>query len=437
MFVEFGNLSVTHNVSTLLEYQEQLNRLERTILLRNTPNNRPVKDEKLSVIVLFYAVLEHIEDVNEEQQSMTVHGFQYLLWNDEYLYWNPGDYSGVSRMSVHSWRIWKPDLVLYNAADQLDLSTRMNFQQHAWVESTGRVEYFPMFRHHVTCNFDFSDYPYDVQECPIVLGSWSHSLKELDIRSLLTKPILNLLWDQDKVVVSGWEVLDVHLNITYWNVLTNTQMSTVPSVDLHYFCYPLVNIWIRLKRYSPLFFIGVLMPTVVTSLVTLCSFWAESTHQAVFLLSFNLLLQAVLAEDLLLQLPPTTSSVPRIVKYYAFNLIATAVATVIVVLTAKNVSCQEKSEGYKLFFLWLRNRRMRTGRSDPVRFNNGQAGVNDSNVEGTSTNIELSVPATDNSQTSLNARKSLRHIPFAQIIKQLSFVILTFMYFIFMLMYLH
>ncbi|CDW57242.1 Acetylcholine receptor-like protein cup-4 [Trichuris trichiura] len=309
---------VDYNTSALLEYQEQLNRLERSILLRSTPNNRPVKDEKLSVIVLFYAVLEHIENVNEEQQSMTVHGFHYLLWHDDYLYWNPADYSGVSRMSVHSWRIWKPDLVLYNAADQLDLPTRMNFQQHAWVESTGRVEYFPMFRHHVTCNFDFSDYPYDIQECPIVLGSWSHSLKELDIRSLLTKPILNLLWDQDKVIVSGWEVLDVHLNITYWNVLTNTQMSTVPSADLHYFSYPLVNIWIRLKRYSPLFFIGVLIPTVVTSLITLCSFWAESTHQAVFLLSFNLLLQAVLAEDLLLQLPPTTSSVPSIGKLQTF-----------------------------------------------------------------------------------------------------------------------
>ncbi|OUC44712.1 hypothetical protein D917_08869, partial [Trichinella nativa] len=94
---------------------------------------------------------------------MTVHGFQYLLWNDEYLSWNPEQFNGVSRLLMHSWHIWKPDLILYNAyvsfifhskfnllfeihiflrAGQADDSIRYTFYQHSWVESNGRVETF-------------------------------------------------------------------------------------------------------------------------------------------------------------------------------------------------------------------------------------------------------------------------------------------------------
>ncbi|KRY78854.1 Acetylcholine receptor-like protein cup-4, partial [Trichinella pseudospiralis] len=318
--------SMNANITELLPYQEILNGLERSLLETYNHHHRPVKDENQGLIVLFFAVIQHIEEVNEEHQTMTVHGFQYLLWNDEYLSWNPEQFNGVNRLLMHSWHIWKPDLILYNAAGHADDSIRYTFYQHSWVESNGRVEHFPMFRYKASCKFDFTDYPYDVQSCPVILGSWNYNLKELDVRPLDRKPMLNLFWEDEKVIVSGWKVIDVHMNVSFWNAMTDQERSQWPPEEEHALHFPLIYIWIKMERYAPHFTISVLLPTLITSFITVVTFCMASFNKAVVLLAFNLLLQTVLAEDMLSQLPSSTASIPRIVKYFAFNLTATVLA---------------------------------------------------------------------------------------------------------------
>ncbi|KRX40759.1 Acetylcholine receptor-like protein cup-4 [Trichinella murrelli] len=331
-------LITNENITDLLPYQEILNGLERSLLETYNHHHRPVKDENQGLIVLFFAVIQHIEEVNEEHQTMTVHGFQYLLWNDEYLSWNPEQFNGVSRLLMHSWHIWKPDLILYNAAGQADDSIRYTFYQHSWVESNGRVEHFPMFRYKASCKFDFTDYPYDVQSCPVILGSWNYNLKELDIRPLDRKPMLNLFWEDEKVIVSGWKVIDVHMNVSFWNAMTDQERSQWPPEEEHALHFPLIYIWIKMERYAPHFTISVLLPALVTSFITVVTFCMASFNKAVVLLAFNLLLQTVLAEDMLFQLPSSSASIPRIVKYFAFNLTATvfAMMSLVVIETVRH-----------------------------------------------------------------------------------------------------
>lgn len=47
--------------------------------------------------------------------------------------------------------------------------------------STGRVVWVPPTRFQVGCGTDLRQWPYDVQVCHIVLGSWSHDGNMLDI----------------------------------------------------------------------------------------------------------------------------------------------------------------------------------------------------------------------------------------------------------------
>ncbi|ETN77943.1 hypothetical protein NECAME_10674 [Necator americanus] len=88
--------------------------------------------------------ISHVEKVDEHEQTMLVHGHLWATWFDEYLVWDPKDYNSTSKINVDSWRIWQPALALYN-------------------------------------RFDFSSWPYDEQECPIVIADWVYDLSRVNL----------------------------------------------------------------------------------------------------------------------------------------------------------------------------------------------------------------------------------------------------------------
>ncbi|KHJ93011.1 hypothetical protein OESDEN_07087 [Oesophagostomum dentatum] len=74
------------------------------------------------------------------------------------------------------------------------------------------------------------------------------------------------------------------------------------------------------------------MPTIITCLLTLCSFWIDTPSMAISLLIFNVLLQGLFGWDLIRELPPGSGSIPKIVSLYGFNLSMTTIAFMINVL---------------------------------------------------------------------------------------------------------
>ncbi|KIH68230.1 hypothetical protein ANCDUO_01437 [Ancylostoma duodenale] len=140
--------------------------------------------------------ISHVEKVDEHEQTMLVHGHLWATWFDEYLVWNPKEYNDTSKINIDSWRIWQPALALYNRCWQLYsfcvkrgkcCSARGNswhLYMHglpAMIGSSGRVWASGSFSFHVTCRFDFSAWPYDEQECPIVIADWVYDLSRVNL----------------------------------------------------------------------------------------------------------------------------------------------------------------------------------------------------------------------------------------------------------------
>ncbi|VDL67733.1 unnamed protein product [Nippostrongylus brasiliensis] len=103
-----------------------------------------------------------IDIQDEHEQTMLVHGHLWASWIDEYLTWNPKEYNETSKINVDSWRIWQPALALYNSARGNSWHLYMHGLP-AMISSNGRVWASGSFSFHVTCRFDFSDWPYDEQ----------------------------------------------------------------------------------------------------------------------------------------------------------------------------------------------------------------------------------------------------------------------------------
>ncbi|KHN83245.1 Acetylcholine receptor-like protein cup-4 [Toxocara canis] len=134
---------------------------------------------------------------DEHEQTMMLHGLLWATWIDEYMQWEPSKYNNTRRIAIESWKIWQPALSLYNSARGNGWYLHMGGLP-ASVSSDGKVWASGSFSFHVTCMFDFTNYPYDEQECPIVVADWVYDLSKVN----LSDPSGNTPWNKPAVKLS-------------------------------------------------------------------------------------------------------------------------------------------------------------------------------------------------------------------------------------------
>jgi len=99
--------------------------------------------------------------------------WQFMMWNDKRLRWNPRDYEGVTHIQTEVWYVWHPDIQLYNSIerDEPDWSTR------ALIYFTGDVIYVPPVTYSSLCGTHDRTI-----SCKLEFGSWTHDATAIDIR---------------------------------------------------------------------------------------------------------------------------------------------------------------------------------------------------------------------------------------------------------------
>ncbi|XP_034535010.1 neuronal acetylcholine receptor subunit alpha-7-like, partial [Notolabrus celidotus] len=115
-------------------------RLYKELMRNYNPLERPVNNDSHSLTVHFSFSLLQIMDVDEKNQVLTTNIWLQLYWTDYYLQWNVSDYPGVTNVRFPDSQIWRPDILLYNSADErFDAS----FHTNILVNSSGYCQYLP------------------------------------------------------------------------------------------------------------------------------------------------------------------------------------------------------------------------------------------------------------------------------------------------------
>lgn len=92
-------------------------------------------------------------------------------WNDMNLRWNTSEYGGVKDLRIPPHRIWKPDVLMYNSADEGFDGT---YPTNVVVRSNGSCLYVPPGIFKSTCKIDITWFPFDDQRCEMKFGSWTY-----------------------------------------------------------------------------------------------------------------------------------------------------------------------------------------------------------------------------------------------------------------------
>lgn len=87
------------------------------------------------------------------------------------LRWNTSEYGGVKDLRIPPHRIWKPDVLMYNSADEGFDGT---YQTNVVVRNNGSCLYVPPGIFKSTCKIDITWFPFDDQRCEMKFGSWTY-----------------------------------------------------------------------------------------------------------------------------------------------------------------------------------------------------------------------------------------------------------------------
>ncbi|CAK6978512.1 neuronal acetylcholine receptor subunit alpha-7-like, partial [Scomber scombrus] len=282
-------------------------RLYHDLMKDYNPLERPVSEDSQTLTVQLGLNLVQIIDVDEKKQTLTTNLWVQMLWDDHYLKWNESDYPGVADVRFPDHLIWKPDILLYNSADQRFDAT---FKTNILVKSSGSCTYVPPGIFKSTCHIDVRWFPFDTQRCELKFGSWTYSGLSVDLKMLEA--------DLSTYTANGeWDLVEV----------------PGKKNDRSYACcaepYPDVTYTVVLRRRTLYYGHNLLIPCVLISILALFVFLLPADSGEKISLGITVLLSLVVFMLIVADIMPATSdSVPLIAQYFAATMIIVGLSVI-------------------------------------------------------------------------------------------------------------
>uniref|UniRef100_A0A0N4ZMN5 Neur_chan_LBD domain-containing protein n=1 Tax=Parastrongyloides trichosuri TaxID=131310 RepID=A0A0N4ZMN5_PARTI len=285
---------------------------------------------RINVSMSLYQILE----VNERLQSITVNVWMVQDWYDEFLNWNPDEYSGINQLILPYNEVWVPDTYLYNSEslEQKKTESLMNVIITARPGSSTGAHVRLMFPaiYKFSCSMSVQFFPYDYQNVTMIFSSWTHDSSIIDYHFTTENVNLKNMAQNDE-----WEVLSF-------------KFSRIP---VKYKCCE--NPWIMLyahlfiKRKPLYYIINLVVPTSIITVVAVTGFFTPSSsdserNEKLYLGINTLLTMSIMLLMVCNKMPSTSTYVPLMGWYYMCIIFVivfgTFMATLVLFLHRKKIN---------------------------------------------------------------------------------------------------
>ncbi|GFG30449.1 hypothetical protein Cfor_03690 [Coptotermes formosanus] len=291
-------------------------RLLHTLLDHYNVLERPVMNESDPLQLSFGLTLMQIIDVDEKNQLLITNIWLKLEWNDVNLRWNSSEYGGVKDLRIPPHRIWKPDVLMYNSADEGFDGT---YPTNVVVRNNGSCLYVPPGIFKSTCKIDITWFPFDDQRCEMKFGSWTYDGFQLDLQ----------LQDENGGDISSfitngeWDLLGVpgKRNEIYYNCCPE------PYIDITFI--------IIIRRRTLYYFFNLIVPCVLIASMAVLGFTLPPDSGEKLSLGVTILLSLTVFLNMVAEtMPATSDAVPLLGTYFncIMFMVASSVVSTILIL---------------------------------------------------------------------------------------------------------
>ncbi|XP_070543629.1 neuronal acetylcholine receptor subunit alpha-7-like isoform X2 [Ptychodera flava] len=289
-------------------------RLVTTLMSNYSKTIRPVASGVEPVIVRYGIALQQIIDMDERNQILTTNVWLRQHWNDVHFLWNPSDYDGVKTIRIPITDLWRPDIILYNNADD---AFKGIMKTNAEIQHDGSVSWYAPAIFKSSCKVDIRYFPFDTQYCKLRIGSWTFAASSLQLVNR------SKAGDVDSFISNGeWKLLGM----------------PVVREDIYYPCCPddpynILTFSINIRRRSLFYVINLIVPCMLVVALTMMDFYLPADSGEKITLCITILLSLSVFILLVVEtLPPTSEVVPLISAYYMSTMVLVTVSTFFTIL---------------------------------------------------------------------------------------------------------
>ncbi|XP_048238943.1 acetylcholine receptor subunit alpha-like [Haliotis rufescens] len=261
--------------------------------------------------------LVEITDIDEKKQVMTTNCWINLKWRDTALAWQPERYGNVTDLRIPSDDMWTPDIrAKYSVGPNNQISS--SGLNKAILHSSGEVDLKYEAILETPCHLDLQYFPMDQQRCRMSFESWTYNDKQLNITN----------GEGGDASLSDYR-FQTELELLSFTTSRQTSYYTCCAEPYVTLTYDVV------VRRRPLFFlVNLMMPCLVVTLVALLGLLVPNeSGEKVTIGITSLLAMIALLLVLSTAMPPTSSVVPLIVRYYAISIFIVSLSTGLAVFT--------------------------------------------------------------------------------------------------------
>ncbi|XP_044741671.1 neuronal acetylcholine receptor subunit alpha-7 [Chrysoperla carnea] len=301
---------------------------------------RPVVNESDPLQLSFGLTLMQIIDVDEKNQLLITNIWLKLEWNDMNLRWNTSEYGGVRDLRIPPHRLWKPDVLMYNSADEGFDGT---YPTNVVVRNNGSCMYVPPGIFKSTCKIDITWFPFDDQRCEMKFGSWTYDGFQLDLQLQDDAG-----GDISSFITNGeWDLIGVpgKRNEIYYNCCPE------PYIDITFV--------IIIRRKTLYYFFNLIVPCVLIASMAVLGFTLPPDSGEKLSLGVTILLSLTVFLNMVAEtMPATSDAVPLLGTYFncIMFMVASSVVSTILILNYHHRNADTHVMGpwtKKIFLIYL------------------------------------------------------------------------------------
>lgn len=280
-------------------------RLLSAMFAKYDGDGRPDSDRSRSVLVSFGAKLVRIINLNERGNTIRSQWWIYQQWMNSDLSWNEADYNGTKVIHVSPQKIWAPDVILYNSADDNDKlgGGTEKYKTKIAINSNGSCKWMAPAIFQSTCDINTEFFPFDDQICTLKFGSWAFDGSEVDI-----------VVDESETGAKG----DIYKNNTEWELANVTAVRIEDKYSCCIHPYPSVIITLYLRRRYYFYMVNLVVPCSLIAMMVLLSFILPPESGERIGLGITVLMAMAIFQELTSnKLPADSQYIPLLAKYYS------------------------------------------------------------------------------------------------------------------------